>query len=104
VSGGKGMVCKNAFGTETSSSLTSCLKGGGPGPSPPSPTPSPGPIPKPTPAAPTPAPPAGCDVDGCLQYCVAKYGGSIGDQGPTYMCSKVRLTRAFALADGDVCH
>ena len=86
VSGGKGMVCKNAFGKETgTSSLSSCLKGGTPGPAP-GPGPSPGP--KPTPGPP-PSPPAGCDVDGCLQRCVTKYGGNIGDQGPTYMCSKV---------------
>jgi hypothetical protein len=56
----------------------------------------PGPAPKPTPAAPTPAPPAGCDVDGCLKYCISKYGGSMSDEGPAYMCSKVGRSNCTA--------
>jgi hypothetical protein len=68
-----------------------------PTPSPPAPHPTPKPEPTPSPAV--------CDVDSCLAYCVAKYGGKTADQGPTYMCSKVSFACALelvhcSLADG----
>jgi hypothetical protein len=67
-----------------------------PAPTPAVPTPSP-PAPHPTPKPePTPSP-AVCDVDSCLAYCVAKYGGKFSDQGPTYMCSKVSFACALKL-------
>jgi hypothetical protein len=61
-----------------------------PAPTPPSPPSPPAPLPTPkppTPSNPTPSP-ASCDVDGCIQRCVDKYGGAIADQGGAYMCSK----------------
>lgn len=109
--GSGGMVCTNAYGFAKDGSIpASCLSGNGPpspNPAPPSPPPQPSPSPPPSPPpspspcpppSPPPNPPPGppsppyppnpvdCDVDGCFERCVAKYGGTIATA--SYACAK----------------
>ena len=65
--GGNAMQCAHAQGQASGNVVPpSCLTG---------PTPAPAPTPKPS-----------CDVQGCFDRCIAKFGGSIEDQ--SYYCAK----------------